>query len=221
MTKQPSLLLRLAFDPAYYEAARIIGYGGIDMAAFWEQAKQLSILPETIRHAVYDLTRYDKREGKPPRYELNEPVRRLCWQLLGPPPEHPLFAEMEEQRRRLRAASGHASSHQAMASKPRPRSRPIVPELATANLRGSVPQRLLNVLNGAREAIAKGRDIEEQRIWAEAAEAEMKRRGIAVPPEGTVPEQMKDTEAQDQGEEAGEAPAKPKPRRKRSDGKGR
>src|SRR5207248_92687 len=37
--------------------------------------------------AVYELTRPDKREENPPRYELRGDVRDLCWQLLGPPPE--------------------------------------------------------------------------------------------------------------------------------------
>jgi hypothetical protein len=84
-TKQ--LLNRLHFDRAYTEAARIIGYGGIEMSAFWKQAKTLGIPHNKLLSAVYDLTRTDKREEKPPRYELRGDIRDLCWQLLGPAPE--------------------------------------------------------------------------------------------------------------------------------------
>ena len=42
-----------------------------------------------VRNAVYDLTRADTREGAEPRYELYAEARKLCFGLLGPPPEHP------------------------------------------------------------------------------------------------------------------------------------
>jgi len=86
---------------------RLIGYSGLDMTAFWERAKELQIevdgkpvpflgdqRPSYTNHevlmAVYDLTRMDKREGNPPRYELNAEARQAVSQLLGPAPEHPL-----------------------------------------------------------------------------------------------------------------------------------
>ena len=47
--------------------------------------------------AVHELTRGDKWEEKPPRYEFSGPARDACWQLLGPPPEHPLHEEMRRQ----------------------------------------------------------------------------------------------------------------------------
>jgi hypothetical protein len=81
------LLRRLYHDQAYVETARLIGYAGIEMSAFWDKAKALGIPNNKLLSAVYDLTRHDKREEKPARYELRGDVRDLCWQLLGPPPE--------------------------------------------------------------------------------------------------------------------------------------
>jgi hypothetical protein len=131
MTKQ--LMLRIGFQPAYYEAARIIGYSGCLMSDFWEKAKQLDIPQDKLLPAVYDLTRADKREQHPPRYELNEPARKLCWQVLGPPPEHSLYAEMEEQRKRFREeresvttedqGEGQAERVEEETPKPKPRKR--------------------------------------------------------------------------------------------------
>jgi hypothetical protein len=80
------------------------------------------------------------------------------------------------------------------------------------NLRGSVPQRVINVLHGARKKIAAGENIEEERIWGEAAEAELIRQGVEVPSED---------QAEGQAGSVAEESAKPKPRRKRSGGKGR
>jgi hypothetical protein len=100
------LLQRLYFDRAYTETARIIGYGGVEMSAFWEQAKALGVPQGKLLNAVYDLTRADRREEKPPRYELTAPAREACWQLLGPAPEqedafwrHPDGTPMERPRR--------------------------------------------------------------------------------------------------------------------------
>jgi hypothetical protein len=84
-----SLALRLYFQRHLGEAARIIGYAGCDPAAFWGAAKQLDIPRQKLQDAVYELTRADKREGSPPRDELRADVRKLCFQLLGPAPEHP------------------------------------------------------------------------------------------------------------------------------------
>jgi hypothetical protein len=80
---------KLYFDEVYAEAARIIGYAGIDSFAFWDAARGLADKhgQQKVMNAVYDLTRADRREASPPRYELNGPAREWCWQLLGPPPE--------------------------------------------------------------------------------------------------------------------------------------
>jgi hypothetical protein len=100
-----SLISRLYRERALSEAARIIGYGGVEPFAFWDQAKALKIevdgktvpfigderpsrTKQEVLMAVYDLTRADRREASPPRYELTAPVRKACFGLLGPPPEH-------------------------------------------------------------------------------------------------------------------------------------
>lgn len=82
--------MRLHFELALTETARIIGYDGISMTDFWKKAKRLDLPQHDILMAVYDLTRADKREGVEPRYELNGEARRLCFGILGPAPDHPL-----------------------------------------------------------------------------------------------------------------------------------
>ena len=89
------LIRRLYWERPLYEAARIIGYGGIEQPAFWEKVKELGLDRDLDQHrllmAVYDLTRADQREATPSRYELTEEARKACFQLLGPPPEHELY----------------------------------------------------------------------------------------------------------------------------------
>src|SRR5689334_6002413 len=88
MSKELSLLDKLYFREEYWQVTRIIGYAGCTPSDFWDAAKKL---PRFAQHkfesALYELTRWDKREASPPRYELRDDVRRFCWQLLGPPPE--------------------------------------------------------------------------------------------------------------------------------------
>jgi hypothetical protein len=82
------LLDKLYANPVYAAAARIIGYGGCSPFEFWDAAKLLPIYNQPrFMTAVYDLTRTDRREASPSRYELNGPAREACWMLLGPPPE--------------------------------------------------------------------------------------------------------------------------------------
>jgi hypothetical protein len=84
--------MRLYRERALYESVRIIGYGGIEPFAFWNKVKELGLDKEIdkqkLLNAVYDVTRADKREASPPRYELTAEVRKGSFQLLGPPPEH-------------------------------------------------------------------------------------------------------------------------------------
>jgi hypothetical protein len=40
---------------------------------------------------LYEVTRADRRQASPPRYELNGETRKPCFGLLGTPPEHPWF----------------------------------------------------------------------------------------------------------------------------------
>jgi hypothetical protein len=100
-----SLISRLYRERALSEAARIIGYGGVEPFAFWDQAKALKIevdgkavpflgderpsrTKQEVLNAVYDLTRADRREASPPHYELTAEARKACFGLLGAPPEH-------------------------------------------------------------------------------------------------------------------------------------
>jgi len=87
-----SITMRLYRERALYETVRIIGYGGIEPFAFWDRVKELGLDKEIdkqkLLNAVYDVTRADKREASPPRYELTAEARKACFQLLGPPPEH-------------------------------------------------------------------------------------------------------------------------------------
>ena len=82
--------MRLYSEPALFESARIIGYNGVGMAEFWKKAKKLNLPQHNALMAVYDLTRADRRAEEPAMYELHADARRLCFGLLGPPPEHPL-----------------------------------------------------------------------------------------------------------------------------------
>ena len=82
MAKRP-FIQQLFFESALFESARIIGYSGVGMDAFWEAAKKLDPPQNDILTAVCDLTRTDKREAVPPRYELREDIRQLCFGLPG------------------------------------------------------------------------------------------------------------------------------------------
>jgi hypothetical protein len=52
---------------------------------------------ETVKEAAAEVAKYD-----PPtdRWNLTDQARKLCFGLLGPPPESPEYASFEEQRKR-------------------------------------------------------------------------------------------------------------------------
>ena len=80
-------------DSAHLHAARIIGYAGCTPFAFWDAAKLLPHYDQRkFNDAMLDLTRYHKREGSDPRYELTAEARKAVRALLGPPPEDPSYA---------------------------------------------------------------------------------------------------------------------------------
>jgi hypothetical protein len=68
---QSELLRRLYFNNAYTQVARIIGYGGCEPMAFWDQVKKLGNHQSKLLSATYDLTRADRREN----------VKEYCWQV--------------------------------------------------------------------------------------------------------------------------------------------
>jgi hypothetical protein len=88
MNKDP-LHLRLYFDPVYAEVARMIGYGGLPLPEAREKAEALAgRFPKTkIQAAAEAISRLDQTTN-PPTMRLTDEARRLCWQLLGPPPGH-------------------------------------------------------------------------------------------------------------------------------------
>lgn len=88
MKKERPLYLRLYTEPHLIALVRLIGYDGKPVA---EVKKQMRLLveqhgKERMRRAAGQLVRIDAA-GDPPFARLTEPVRRLAWQLLGPPPE--------------------------------------------------------------------------------------------------------------------------------------
>jgi hypothetical protein len=119
------LLNRLYFDSVYTEAARIIGYGGCGPFEFWDRAKQSPDYKQgKFQSAMFDLTRADRREASPPRYELREDIKKLCWQLLGPPPGHPLREEMDRAKELSAEAEQGEADHAGKVKKTRkPRGR--------------------------------------------------------------------------------------------------
>jgi hypothetical protein len=116
-TMKAPLYSRLYFQPAMYEAARIIDYAGISAPEFWKKAQSLGIAQEKLQAAVEELTNPEPRQQEPPRYELTPEVRQLCWQLLGPEPGHP---DYERMGRKSEAAAG---SFAGKVKKPRGRKR--------------------------------------------------------------------------------------------------
>ena len=83
----------------------------------------------------------------------------------------------------------------------------ITPAQAADNFRGSVPQRVINILVAARKEIAEGRaNALNEKVLAEAAEAELKRQGIAVPAEESTPPKKKRTKKEALAREEGLCP---------------
>ena len=75
---------------ALFKSARIIGHS--DVVDFWKKADKLNLPAIGLQDAVCELAKPEKRPSG--RLELRDDVRKLCWQLLGPPPDHPEFGKM-------------------------------------------------------------------------------------------------------------------------------
>ena len=87
-----NLHLRLYFDPAYTEMARAIGYAGVSLP---EARKKIDTLAKRFdkEKLVTVIEEIARIEGpKDPNEEgavyLTDEAKKLCWQLLGPPPGH-------------------------------------------------------------------------------------------------------------------------------------
>lgn len=88
MGREQPLSLRLYFQPHLYELARALGYQGLPVPAARERVRALAEKhgKERIQAASKELVRIDPSTD-PPTARLRDEVRKLCWQLLGPPPE--------------------------------------------------------------------------------------------------------------------------------------
>lgn len=88
MPKDTPLWYKLYFHPPYYELARLIGYEGLPAPEVLRQARPLveRYGKDRMNEASRDLVRIDSRTD-PPTARLTEEARRLCRQLLGPPPD--------------------------------------------------------------------------------------------------------------------------------------
>ena len=86
MAKEQPLAVRLYFQPHLYELAQAIGYEGLPVPAAKERVKALTAKygKAKMLAASKELVRIDPTTD-PPTARLKGDVRKLCWQLLGPP----------------------------------------------------------------------------------------------------------------------------------------
>jgi hypothetical protein len=88
MAREQPLSVRLYFQPHLYELVRAIGYQGLPVPAAKEKVRALAEKygKDKMRAGSRELVRIDPSTD-PPTARLKDDVRKLCWQLLGPPPE--------------------------------------------------------------------------------------------------------------------------------------
>lgn len=114
MPKERPLWHRLYFDPVYTAVARVIGYEGFYYREMEEKLQPLYDRFDKVRveSAVYYLATYEGQMTVNPKplvpVSLRPNVRKLCFQLLGPPPEpnkappEPTDEELDEFQREAR-----------------------------------------------------------------------------------------------------------------------
>lgn len=92
MNKQRPLSARLYEQPQLFELARIIGYTGMPLTDAQKAIEPLAKKygKEVMAAAAEEIVRIDTTTNSPTA-RLTDQARKLCWQLLGPPPEHPWF----------------------------------------------------------------------------------------------------------------------------------
>jgi hypothetical protein len=88
MAKIRPLYIRLYNEPHLVALVRLIGYAGMPVPQAKERLKALSEQygEAKLKAAVREVVRIDTAQD-PPTARLTEPVRKLAWQLLGPPPK--------------------------------------------------------------------------------------------------------------------------------------
>jgi hypothetical protein len=94
MAKEP-LGVRLYFQAHLHELAQLVSYGGIRSSALKEKLPGLEAAhgARKVAEALSELTVTDEKAGV---VSLTPQARKACWQLLGPPPEHPGYARYYE-----------------------------------------------------------------------------------------------------------------------------
>lgn len=88
MKKPQPLYLRLYRQPHLIALVRLLGYEGLPVPEAKERLRPLNEQygEARMREAVQELVQIDTSQD-PPQARLAEPVHKLAWQLLGPPPE--------------------------------------------------------------------------------------------------------------------------------------
>jgi hypothetical protein len=90
MSREPPLVMRLYQRPPLAELARLVGYDGIQLAELQAKVEPLGAAHgKGVVQAAFDEIAYIDNTASPPVARLKVHVRPLCFQLLGPPPEHP------------------------------------------------------------------------------------------------------------------------------------
>src|SRR5437879_3345161 len=87
--KEP-LWQKMYVNPLYTELVRVVGYVGISLAEAREKIQPLGVQygPKAVQAAANEITHMDEKQT---RLWLTDEARKMAFQLLGPPPEHPEF----------------------------------------------------------------------------------------------------------------------------------
>ena len=90
MLKEQPLWYKLYYLPQYHQLARILGYEGLPAPEAVRRAKPLleKYGKAKMDQVSHDIVHIDGRTN-PPTARLTDEARKLCRQLLGPPPETP------------------------------------------------------------------------------------------------------------------------------------
>jgi hypothetical protein len=93
---------KLYSRPQYTDVARMIGYAGLDLPEAQQKAQELITKygKEKVKQASDDLLQFSESFVR-----LTTEARKLCWQLLGPPPEYTpidMYAEIMASGERLK-----------------------------------------------------------------------------------------------------------------------
>src|SRR4051812_13707993 len=87
MARTKPLYLRLYHEPHLSDLTRLIGYDGLPVPEAKERLRPLNERygEQKMKAAAGELLEVDSSR-EPPLARLKDPVRKLAWQLLGPPP---------------------------------------------------------------------------------------------------------------------------------------